>query len=127
MKKLVLNLMMATLIVGVSYANAKIHRIHKAGGARTFTGEIFDSQCAMNNSHAQMEKMHKMDNDSKMCTEACVKMGGKYVLQDTTKKITYQLDDQDKPKEFAGQKVKVTGTYDKATKTIHVEKIEAAS
>ena len=126
MKKLVFNLMMATLIVGVSFANAKIHRTHKASSPRTFTGEIFDSQCAMNNSHAPMEKMHKMGNDSKMCTQECVKMGGKYVLQNTAKKITYQLDDQDKPKEFAGQKVKVTGTYDKATKTIHVENIKAA-
>lgn len=52
---------------------------------------------------------------------------GKFVLQGTSKKITYQLDDQEKPKDFAGQKVKVAGTYDKAAKTIHVEKIEAGS
>ncbi len=49
------------------------------------------------------------------------------MLYDATKKATYQLDDQEKPKDFAGQKVKVTGTYDRATKTIRVEKIEAAS
>jgi hypothetical protein len=53
-------------------------------------------------------------------------MGGKFVLYDAATKATYMLDDQEKPKEFAGQKVKVTGTYDKATKTIHVESIEAA-
>ncbi len=54
-------------------------------------------------------------------------MGGKFVLYDSAKKATYQLDDQEKPKEFARQKVKVTGTYDKTTKTIHVENIEPAS
>ena len=43
------------------------------------------------------------------------------------KKATYQLDHQEKPKGFAGQRVKLTGTYDENTKTIHVESIEAAS
>src|SRR5438132_599731 len=82
----------------------------------TFTGEIMDSQCDMNGSHEQMEKMNNMPDDSKACTLKCVAMGGKFVLYDTARKATYQLDDQEKPKEFAGQKVKVTGTYDKASK-----------
>lgn len=127
MKKLVLNLMMATLIVGVSFANAKIHRTHKARGAKAFSGEIMDSQCAMMGSHDPAGyKMTKTDNP-KDCTHACVKMGGKFVLYDAAWKATYMLDDQEKPQEFAGQKVKVTGTYNKATKTIHVKSIEAAS
>jgi len=54
-------------------------------------------------------------------------MGEKYVLFDAAKKTTYELDDQEKPVDFAGQKVKVKGSYDKATKTIHVTSIEAAS
>ena len=63
----------------------------------------------------------------KMCTENCVKKGGKYVLYNGARKTTYQLDDQQKPAEFAGQKVKINGTYDKATDTIHVTSIQAAS
>ncbi|MBI4167137.1 MAG: hypothetical protein HY508_15535 [Acidobacteria bacterium] len=100
-----------------------------AGGekAKTFKGEIMDSQCAMNNSHEKMEKMANMGHDPKMCTLKCVEMGGKFVLQDTEKNVTYMLDDQEKPRELAGQKVTVTGTYDKKTKTIHVERIEGAS
>ncbi len=62
-----------------------------------------------------------------MCTKNCVKMGGKYVLFNAAKKTIYELDDQQKPEQFAGQNVKVKGTYDKATKTIHVTSIEAAS
>jgi hypothetical protein len=62
-----------------------------------------------------------------MCTKNCVKMGGKYVLFDAASKTTYELDDQSKPESFAGQKVKVSGTLDKATKTIHVTDIKAAS
>jgi len=63
----------------------------------------------------------------KMCTQKCVQMGGKYVLYDAAKKAVYQLDDQDKAKEFAGQKVKITGTYDEASKTIHITTIETTS
>lgn len=100
---------------------------------RTFTGEIMDSQCAKNGSHAQMLKKEGMaDKDpndpmaKQMCTANCVKMGGKYVLFNRTSKTFYQLDDQTKPEQFAGQDVKVTGTLDKATKTIHVTAIKAA-
>lgn len=101
---------------------------------KTFTGEIYDSQCAKTGSHEMMLKKEghgDMDANApmarKMCTENCVKMGGKYVLLDAAKKTVYELDDQKKPAEFAGQKVKVSGTYDKATKTIHVTSIQAAS
>jgi hypothetical protein len=41
--------------------------------------------------------------------------------------MTYQLSDQEKPKEFAGQRVKVTGKYDSVSKTIQVESIKPAS
>ena len=90
-----------------------------------FTGEIMDSACAKGGGHESMFK--KMGtNDPKACTEACIKMGSKYVLFKADKTF-YQLDDQKKPAAFAGQKVEVTGTLDKATKTIHVSEIKAAS
>jgi len=99
---------------------------------KTFKGEIMDSQCAMNASHAEMLKKEGMgDKDAndpmvkKMCTENCVKMGGKYVLYDAASKKVYQLDDQAKPQQFAGQNVKVTGTLDKDT--IHVTDIAPGS
>lgn len=126
MKKLALTAMAVLTVVSLSLAAPKLS-VHKNGRAKAYTGEIMDSQCSMNGSHAPMEKMHNMPDDSKACTLECVKMGGKFVLYDAAKKATYMLDDQEKPKEFAGQKVKVRGTYDKATKTIHVESIEAAS
>jgi len=55
-----------------------------------------------------------------------VQMDGKYVLQDNGSQSTLQLDDQDKAKQFEGQDVKVTGTLDTATHTIHVKDIQAA-
>jgi hypothetical protein len=91
--------------------------------ANSFTGEIMDSQCAQMGSHAAMMKQEGAKN-AKECSDACVKMGGKYVLYDAGTKTTYQLDDQGKAKEFSGQKVTVTGDYDKAGQTIHVSNIK---
>jgi len=91
----------------------------------TFKGEIMDEACAKGGGHESMFK--KMGtNDPKACTEACVKAGSKYILFNADKTF-YQLDNQKKPASLAGQKVEVTGTLDKATKTIHVTDIKAAS
>jgi hypothetical protein len=48
---------------------------------------------------------------------------GKYALHGEDGK-TYQLDDQDKAKDFDGKKVKVVGTLDEENMTIHVNEIE---
>jgi hypothetical protein len=96
-----------------------------AANDTTFSGEIMDGACAKGGGHESMFK--KMGtNDPKVCTEACIKGGSKYVLFKADKTF-YQLDDQKKPEPFAGQKVEVKGTLNKATKTIHVTDIKAAS
>jgi len=69
---------------------------------RTFVGNISDSMCGLK---------HMMPGQSdKDCTLECVKAGSKFVLADVANGKVYQLSDQKKPAEFAGQKVKVTGT-----------------
>jgi len=86
---------------------------------RTFTGVITDDMCAKGD-HQSM----KMASDAK-CVLECVKsMNGKYVLYDGSN--SYVLSDQKTPERFAAKKVTVTGTLDEKTKTIKVDKIEAA-
>ena len=115
MKKLVMSIG-ACLLLAPSFAAAK---------DATFNGEIMDKACADDGGHEAMFKKTGT-KDPKACTEACIKMGSKYVLFNADKTF-YQLDDQKKPAPFAGQKVEVTGTLDKATKTIHLTAIKAAS
>jgi len=91
----------------------------------TYSGEIMDSACAKAGSHDMMMKNAGVKT-TKECTLACIKMGSKYVLFDKATKKVYQLDDQTKPEQFAGQKVTVKGTLDSANDTIHVTGIEAA-
>jgi len=69
--------------------------------AKTYVGSIGDSMCGAK---------HMMPGESdKDCTLECVKGGAKYILIDPSGKI-YQLSDQKTPEQFAGAKVKVTGT-----------------
>jgi hypothetical protein len=90
-----------------------------APAAQKFTGVITDDMCAK----GDHKDMH-MGSDEK-CVEECIKsMKGKYMLYDG--KDTYTLSDQKAPAKFATKKVTVTGTLDAATKTIQVDKIEAA-
>lgn len=116
-----------TLAVVAAFAFALLSPGFASAAARTFTGEIMDSGCAQTGSHATMMKAHSGIKSAKECTLGCVKAGAKFVLYNPATKTVYQLDDQTKPEAFAGEKVRVTGTYDKATKTIHVEKITRRS
>lgn len=93
-----------------------------------------DGECANNGAHAEMLKKEGLgDKDphnpmaKKMCTAKCAKTGGKYVLYKAATKKVYAPDDQTKPEQFAGQKVKITGTFDTATDTIHVTTISPGS
>ena len=58
-------------------------------------------------------------------TGTVVKAGGKYVLKTTD--MNYQLDDQEKAKQFVGQQVKVNGTLDSNTSMIHISDISPVS
>ena len=87
-----------------------------AGGpSRSFTGVITDSMCVANH------KMMHVSPDAK-CIVECVKAGRtvKFVLLDG--KTVYELNDQQTPARFAGQRVKVTGIA--AGNSIQVAKIE---
>ena len=95
----------------------------------TVQGAIVDSQCAFNvhsetHSHEWMIKRGVQDaKDERSCTLHCVKdMGGSYTL--VVKKDVYRLDDQVKSELFAGKNVKVTGTLDPKTNTLHVYEME---
>lgn len=83
---------------------------------RTFKGVITDSMCGRD--HAMM----KIKPDSK-CVVECVKLGSKYALFDGT--TTYVLSDQKTPEQFAGKKVRITGTLYEKTKILKVDSIVA--
>ena len=88
---------------------------------RPFWGEITDSLCAQSGSHETTANGIKT---SRECTIGCVKGGARYVLYNAHRRVAFQLDNQRKPQEFAGEKVMVIGTYDSKTNTIHVKDIQ---
>jgi hypothetical protein len=91
-----------------------------AAAAQTFTGVITDDMCERGD-HTRMQ----MGPTDRECTLACVDAhGAAFVLFDG--KTVYKLSDQKLPENFAGQKVRVTGTLDPKTRTIQVQSISAA-
>jgi hypothetical protein len=91
-----------------------------AQAKQTFIGVITDDMCGKGD-HSQMQ----MGPTDAACTLACVDVhGALFVLYDG--KAAYTLSDQQMPKKFAGQKVRVMGTLDNKTKTIKIDSISAA-
>ena len=91
----------------------------------SYTGEIMDSNCAGQASHNQVMAKEGVKT-AKDCTLLCMKDGSKFVLYIADAKNPFNLDDQDKPREYAGEKVTIVGTYDGETKTIHIQSIIVA-
>jgi Protein of unknown function (DUF5818) len=86
---------------------------------QTFTGTITDSEC----DRADHSRMQMGPTDA-ACAEACIDAhGAAWVLYDG--QAAYALSDQASPAKFAGQRVRITGTLDAASKTIRVETIAA--
>jgi ATP-dependent protease HslVU (ClpYQ) peptidase subunit len=116
-------------MLAVTWALAAVAgSVATAQDAKTFYGEVSDSQCALNvhsltRSHQEMLKSKSMGGTNAECTLFCVKYhGGDFVL--SSKKDVYRLDDQIAARAFAGQTVKVTGEMESDKKTIHIVKIE---
>jgi hypothetical protein len=88
-----------------------------ASGKQTFTGIITDDNCPKAD-HSQMQ----MGPTDAECALACIEVhGAMYGLYDG--KNFYTMSNQRTPPKFAGQKVRVVGTLDTQTKTIHVNSI----
>ena len=99
--------------------------------AKTFHGEISDSQCALNvhsltRSHQEMLKSKSMGGTANTCSVYCIEHMGGYLVLSSGKDV-FRLDRPDLVHGFEGQKVKVTGTLDPKLNQIHVLKVELES
>lgn len=64
------------------------------------------------------------EQKTKTLSGTVVKNGDHFILSDRASKLSYILDDTEKASRYEGKKVKVTGTVDVASNTIHVVSIE---
>jgi hypothetical protein len=88
----------------------------------TFSGEIMDKMCAQMNSHDNMMKSEGASN-AKDCTLKCVKDGGSFALYDASTKKVYPLEDTKQVRQYAGERVSITGNYDSNADLLHVKSI----
>lgn len=122
MKKLTLKLTLLLFVIGSALAAPISSTAHNSNSRKTpdktIVGYISDNHCGL--------KHMKGMGDDKSCTLMCAK-NGKFVLADRDRRRVYRLDKngQEKARDFAGQKVKVTGRL--TGRTIRVTAIEAAT
>jgi hypothetical protein len=96
--------------------------------ARSFHGEVSDSQCATNvhsltRSHQEMLKSKSMGGTANTCSVYCIEhMGGYLVLSEGND--VYRLDRTDLVHGFEGRRVVISGVLDSKLKQIHVLKID---
>jgi hypothetical protein len=84
-----------------------------------------DQQSAQPSTPSQDSSSSMQNTQGSSFTGTVVKAAGKYVLK--TSDMNYQLDDQDKAKQFVDQQVKINGTLDSSTSMIHISDISPLS
>jgi uncharacterized protein YdeI (BOF family) len=75
---------------------------------------------------SQAGQMPDSASQTQSFTGKIVKTSEGLVLQDQSTNTSYKLDNEKAAKKFSNKQVKVTGTLDSATNTIHVSDIELA-
>jgi uncharacterized protein YdeI (BOF family) len=69
----------------------------------------------------QNDQAQPSDSSGSEFIGTVVKQGDKYMFQDAASGQMYDIDHQEQVKKFEGKKVRVHGTLDPSTKTIHVQ------
>jgi|HubBroStandDraft_4_1064222.scaffolds.fasta_scaffold76625_3 hypothetical protein len=64
------------------------------------------------------------EQTEKVFSGTIIKSGDEFMLSDAANKLSYVLDNAEKARQYEGKKVKVTGTVNIASNTIHVESIQ---
>lgn len=127
MDRFSVTLMTILLVTGAALAAPAAQKM-ATSKSQVYLGEIWDEACAKKGTHETMASENSIPPGPKMareCTQECNDMGSPVVLFNPANKHFHMLDKQAKAEPFAGEKVKVTGTLDKRTNTIHVASIAA--
>jgi hypothetical protein len=75
-----------------------------------FVGFITDTECGPD--HAPMIAKGGMGKTDRECTSRCVEKGATFGFVDEGRRRFYQLDDQEAPRPYAGEKVRIEGTLE---------------
>jgi hypothetical protein len=84
----------------------------------------FAPQVGTANSTTEAVNAQENSKSTQVFTGTIVESGEKYLLDDPTNKVTYELDDPKKASAFVGKKVRVVGSLDATMKILHVESLQ---
>lgn len=101
------------LSLAVAFA-ALVPLTARAADAARMSGWISDSMCGAKHTGSGSE-----------CVKKCIQNGMKPVFVDQSKKV-WAIDNPDSVKNYYGDKVSVKATADTASKSVHIESVEAS-
>jgi hypothetical protein len=117
-----LRLMAALLLLPLAACSGTLAPSVQPARTGIFVGYISESDCGPD--HIAMLATGKMGSTDGECVLKCVRTGAAFGFVDAQRESFYLLDDQEKPRPFAGRRVRVTGRLD--GDTLYVQSIEAA-
>lgn len=119
MKRLIVLLFSIPLALSLSmpaFARTAGKRVHHYK-EHAYYGDISDSNCGAH---------HKMPNNPRQCTLACVKHGAKYVFVTRSKVLMIENQNMPELEKYAGEHVRIMGTRSDGGKGITIASIRAA-
>jgi len=94
-----------------------------AGFALSLSAQQTPSAATQENTVQQPADTQSQQRTAQSFEGKITKSGDKLVLQDKATQASYQLDDQEKAKQYEGKNVTVVATMDANTNTLHVVNI----
>lgn len=123
MKKIVVRLLLAaaaTLVLALA-SSARAQQGDEGPG----TASRRQQKQQPGQQQAQAPSNESQTQDAHTFTGRVVQDSGQILLKDPITKVSYQLDDQPKAKQFIGKQVKVTGRLGLDSNTIHIDSVVA--
>jgi hypothetical protein len=87
-----------------------------------FSGTVSDSECGL--SHEIMKKKHRLPDDRTCTLVCCDRYRQEFVLADHGSGEIYQLDRQNLVRPYAHRLIRILGTLDADSGTIHILRVE---
>jgi uncharacterized protein DUF5818 len=119
MKRLGMLLLLAGLLVWTLPSTSGWSFLHEKNTATRWPTAVAH-QAALNDLEETQQP------EIKTFTGRIAKYGPKFVLEDSSMRASFQLDDQQKAEKYQGKNVRITGTLDAENNIIHVQTIEEA-
>lgn len=118
------NVFIRASVLGLALGVASMGSLYAQSSSPSQKDQQQPSQSDQQSSQSQTSAQQ---NSAKEFTGTIAKEGDTMILKDSASGVSYKVDDASKVQDYVGKQVKITGTLDSSTNTIHVDSIQVIS